>query len=141
MSLSRYRAWDKANNKMISWRYLLNGHNLRNVFMRPEMCGLVLMQSTGLKGKNGVEIYEGDIVRHSKISTDISIVRFGEFGVPNIEEMEYQDMAVGFYFENASDLKDVEPFNMTISLNNLYVEGIEIIGNIYENPELLEGEK
>ena len=96
-----------------------------------------LMQSTGLKDKNGVEIYEGDIVRHSKISTDISIVRFGEFGVPNIEEMEYQDMAVGFYFENASDLKDVEPFNMTIPLNNLYVEGIEIIGNIYENENLL----
>lgn len=99
---------------------------------------VILMQSTGLKDKKGVEIYEGDIVRHSKISTDISIVRFGEFGVPNIEEMEYQDMAVGFYFENASDLKDVEPFNMTIPLNNLYVEGIEIIGNIYENPELLE---
>ena len=99
-----------------------------------------IMQSTGLKDKNGVEIYEGDIVRHSKISTDISIVQFGEFGVPNIEEMEYQDMAVGFYFENASDLKDVEPFNMTIPLNNLYVKGIEIIGNIYENPELLEVE-
>lgn len=97
---------------------------------------LVLMQYTGLKDENGVEIFEGDIVRHSKISTDISIVRFGEFGVPNIEEMEYQDMAVGFYFENASDLKDVEPFNMTIPLNNLYVEDIEVIGNIYDRNHL-----
>ncbi|MGH1818341.1 YopX family protein [Enterococcus casseliflavus] len=54
----KFRAWDKNNKEMISWRYLLNGFNLRNVFMRPEMCGLELMQSTGLKDKYGVEIYD-----------------------------------------------------------------------------------
>lgn len=96
-----------------------------------------IMQSTGLKDKNGVEIFEGDIVRHSEVATDISIVRFGEFGVPNIEEQSYQDCAVGFYYENASEFKDIEPFNMTVPLNSDYVKGVLVIGNIHENPELL----
>ncbi|MEO1783262.1 YopX family protein [Enterococcus diestrammenae] len=95
------------------------------------------MQSTGLKDKNGVEIYVGDIVRHSHIVTDISIVRFGEFGVPNMEEQSYQDCAVGFYYENASEFKDIEPFNMTMPLNSDYVKDVLVNGNIYANPELL----
>jgi len=155
--IPKFRAWDKSRKLMgdvtsikfsevqhmqVKYRINDNGKVVDEWSnLDDDACGTCfLMQSTGLKEKNGVEIFEGDIVRHSKISTDISIVRFGEFGVPNIEEMEYQDMAVGFYFENASDLKDVEPFNMTIPLNNLYVKGIEIIGNIYENQELLEVE-
>lgn len=157
MMIPKFRAFDKEHKMMcevtlirfsdvqymsVKYRINKNGKKIDEWSnLDDDACGTcVLMQSTGLKDKNGVEIFEGDIVRHSKISTDISIVRFGEFGVPNIEEMEYQDMAVGFYFENASDLKDVEPFNMTIPLNNLYVKGIEIIGNIYENQELLEVE-
>lgn len=96
-----------------------------------------IMQSTGLHDRNGVEIYVGDIVRHSEVATDISIVRFGEFGVPNIEEQSYQDCAVGFYYENASEFKDIEPFNMTVPLNSDYVKDVLVIGNIYANPELL----
>lgn len=143
----KFRAWDKRENtmrdvavlhftkrsKVNSIEYWKTPSELKSYHVR----NLVLMQSTGLKDKNGVEIFVGDIVRHSEVATDISIVRFGEFGVPNIEEQSYQDCAVGFYYENASEFKDIEPFNMTVPLNSDYVKGVLVIGNIYEQPELL----
>ncbi|EOS7917680.1 DNA-packaging protein [Enterococcus hirae] len=107
----KFRAWDKNNNKMISWRYLLNGYNLRNVFMRTEMCGLVLMQSTGLKDKNGVEIYSGDI------GWDVYGEEYGQVVLEN----------GCFVFESVSvsrKLSDV-------------VKDIEIVGHIYQNSDLL----
>ena len=116
-------------------------YNLQNGEGGGKFGAYTLMQYTGLKDKNRKEIYEGDIVKHSATISDISIVRFGEFGVPNIKEQCYQDRALGFYFENASDLKDIAPFNMTIPLNTQYTSNVEVIGNIYENPELMEENK
>lgn len=140
----KYRAWDIQTESMrdvlvIDWVNELIDLSGGIIERRPNE--VKIMQYTGLKDKHGVEIYEGDIVRHSKVVDDISIVRFGEFGVPNFEEMEYQDIALGFYLENASEFKDVVPFNMTIPLNSGYAKDVEIIGNVYENPELLEASK
>lgn len=84
-----------------------------------------LMQSTGLKDKNGVEIYEGDIVK-----------------VTNHPFQKKEDSAGieidGDYLIGWSD------HNLTWLAGDLLLYQlkpyIEVIGNIYENPELLEVE-
>ena len=140
--IPKLRAWDKQDECMSygEVEYFDDSINYRfDHFCIGADEDVEFMQSTGLKDKNGIEIYEGDIVRHSPTLTDISIIKYGEFGVPDFENETYQDIALGWYFENASDLKDIAPFNMTVPVNKQYIAGIEVIGNIYENPELLEG--
>lgn len=98
----------------------------------------VLEQYTGLKDKNSVEVYEGDVVQYRDNKRDIYEVKFGEFGVPDVESERYIDSAVGFYLVVIGKLKNVAPFNMTIPLNEHYANSYAVIGNIHENPELLE---
>lgn len=82
-----------------------------------------LMQSTGLKDKNGVEIFEGDIVQY----------RDGEYSYLGIVKRDcYQFFIDGIEPDDNYDFIDVSnTFDGTSSL--------EILGNIHENPELLEG--
>lgn len=79
----------------------------------------VLMQYTGLKDKNGKEIYEGDVLSPYEYSP-----------IKNPTIVQYDDDLAGFYpfIPNVAD-------GIDYSVNN---NRIEIIGNIYENPELLE---
>lgn len=76
----------------------------------------VLMQYTGLTDKNGKEIYEGDIVKSEQWTPEIYRVWFSRGG---------------FCFSN--DTTDIEYVN-----DAKYLEQFEVIGNIYENPELLK---
>ena len=147
----KFRAWHKKYKEMyevtrIDWEaefvwVKYYDDDREEWFSREEhFADLELMQYTGLKDKNGVEIYEGDIVKWMD-ERDVYSIEFGEFGVPNFEEEGYQDLAVGYYLKPQHDLKEVEPFNMTIPLHKKYASRMEVIGNIYENPELLEVSK
>ena len=72
-----------------------------------------LMEYTGLKDKNGKEIYEGDVVKFADWKP--KVIEFGTCGF------------IGF------GLKNTEKFLMNYDSENL-----EVIGNIYENPDLLK---
>lgn len=89
-----------------------------NQFLNRDECEL--MQYTGLKDKNGVEIYEGDIITSEKYNPSNYLVEFIE---------------AGFCATNP-DLK-----GYPIDINHFYPSigcVIEVVGNIYENPELLK---
>jgi uncharacterized phage protein (TIGR01671 family) len=90
----------------------------------------ILMQYTGLKDKNGKEIYEGDIVKWTRISyTDCSrkeIEETAEF----IGEIKWCDTIWGIYLSNGVGHLLMPYF--------LETDEFEVIGNIYEHPFLLE---
>lgn len=92
---------------------------------------IVLMQSTGLHDKNGTETYEGDILRlhNGKIRTVFRVK--GGFAIESL------DMDVGKYGKIFCC-----PINSLVDEQNAgYIEDqSEVIGNIYNNPELLESE-
>jgi len=90
-----------------------------------------LMQCTGAKDKNEKLIYEGDIVKNQ--NNIPCVVKWeeetGEWDIWNKE-----------IYQQRINCKELEkPANETITLFYALCEA-EIIGNIYENPELLEGE-
>jgi uncharacterized phage protein (TIGR01671 family) len=81
-----------------------------------------LMQYTGLHDKNGREIYEGDIiVAHPKM----------KYEIPKIGVVQYGDYRPMFQYK----LVDGEEYSIW---NNDVNRTYEVIGNIFENPELLE---
>ena len=86
----------------------------------------VLMQSTGLKDKNGVEIFEGDLV---KVSVDNGF----DYLFEELSIVEPSKIHSGL----VCSLKSHEAEYRIIHAEILGYE-YEVIGNIYENPELLE---
>lgn len=87
-----------------------------------------IMQYTGLKDKNGQEIYEGDIVR---LKDEIHEIVFGKLGYDG-----RHNGLTGFGFKDSLDGEGEDTY---LELN--YYDdpkSLEVIGNVYENPALLE---
>ena len=118
----KFRAWNKH-----SMLYSDSYASLARFFQKIETIedeNYQLMQYTGLKDKNGKEIWEGDIVVHGIYKGEVV---FKKVGVQWENEGKYYCTA--WYWVS----KEADTYRTTWPLE----EGSEIIGNVYENPELL----
>ena len=134
MMIQKYRAWDKVSRRMIvdeqefiplivtnKGVFRLSPHYGENLYEKICLNRFEIMQSTGMKDKNGTEIYEGDIVKPVSFASWIGVVKYSS--------------------ENAAYILD-DHNNEFIRSENVYLsqfnEGLEIIGNIYENVNIIE---
>lgn len=138
----KYRLWDKSINQMsykVCIGFIDDGKGTQDWVCADTTCGqinyrdnklkdIVLMQCTGLKDKNGKLIYEGDILE-GYINVDISPINSKSVLKRGLIKI-HNDMFVA----TCQDMKE----NCTL-FTQLYWCKTEVIGNIYENPELLEG--
>lgn len=123
--IPKLRAWDKhekkmfTNDQIIIWNgnvYANDSGKLSVDRLRGwSVDGKYLMQSTGIKDRNGIEIFEGDIVHaYSEGARLIGVIE---------------------YFDNAYCIKTKNAIYNSLWVN---AEQYEVIGNIYQNPDLLE---
>ena len=136
--IPRYRAWNKATKEM---------HEVDDIvsidFGKSEICvktlffgkfsyydldDIVFMQSTGLTDKNGKEIFEGDVVTDGYTTGNIK-------KHPTLGFYMVDDNGTERWFSDAATIEDFEEYVETAH------RIIEISGNIYNNPELLEVQK
>ena len=122
----KYRAWDKETKTMNGMAEIYRNRN-QEIELRPRDGNIILMQSTGIFDKNGKEISEGDIVKR--------------YRNPFLKvEWEYQIEVV---VKREACLLLGKRFGKnfaTMSFGSPFTKGdlLEVIGNVHENPELLE---
>ncbi|UBH07864.1 YopX family protein [Macrococcus armenti] len=125
--IPKFRAWYKKTKEILEVEsidfvnetlFLRRESEFSMSWVELNFNDVVLMQSTGLKDKNGKEIYEGDIVKHRRY----------------IYEVKYDTFRGGWYpfaTDDGCGCCSDEVADAEIS---------EVIGNIHEHPELLEGD-
>ncbi len=118
----KFRAWDCLDEDMqyFTFNEMLSSGTAPS--LHPGSADWRLMQYTGLKDKNGKEIFEGDIVKHKEPNT-----------------MHYpgpEHVGTITYLPDVCCFRTVIPNELYEPIHDDVI--IEVIGNIYENPELLE---
>lgn len=115
----KFRAWDKINKEMFNVEVIdfQKREVYKEVVSYRKFNDVEVMQYTGLKDMRGKEIYEGDIVIQNN-----------------------KRHRVIFDEENARFCIRDDEFELNVGFTNNNNERMEVVGNIYENSELTEGE-
>lgn len=116
--ITKYRAWDKETKTMNGMAEIYRNRN-QEIELHPRDENIILMQSTGLKDKNGQEIFVKDIVNYKGRK---AIVKW---------HGSYASFIYIFVDELQKRVADWKPLYLS------YYH-FEVVGNVYQNPELLE---
>lgn len=118
----KFKVWDIEEKEMYE-PHKIEYINFYDGFVTLKVVGFIefedaeLLQYTGLKDKNGKEIYEGDIIKRESMAPG---------GLDRIGKITIEDGVIWI----ESNVDSVCLFDE--------IDELEVIGNIYENPELLE---
>lgn len=129
----KFRAWDgerMMDDNSLQWvdgRFISGVWNWEETEIVDGICEPEIMQYTGLKDRNGKEIYEGDIVQPKSFQGSM-------FGMAEVafHQGRFCLLRNPPFVRHKTTLR--EAINRSENANN----GLQIIGNIHENPELLE---
>ena len=128
--IPKFRAWTEEGKVMYYDVYPFKNNTLllsydEIAFDEAPASDFILMQSTGLKDKNGKEIFEGDIVKYESGCNTYT------------EEVAYDKNFAGF---GVRDANANIIFTFGELAEDIGIISLEVVGNIYNNPGLLEGE-
>ena len=137
----KFRAWNKVEKFIdtawsIDWEHELVCHRAHN---QSDLNDCVLMQYTGLKDKNGREVFEGDVLKMvCELYTNFGKTPTGKYNTSFHHVIWYKNGWGSQVIKNngVGKINGFKDNSLEITLKYS-----EVIGNIYENPELLEEPK
>ena len=135
--IPKFRAWDSVKKKFVEHFFITynglicNMEKPTSVYNLPipvEKSELILMQSTGLHDKNGKDIFEGDILKvANNDSSWFEVVKY--------------DHDKAMFISKEVNLKYEVPETPLYDLFSPYLFKVEVIGNIWEDCDLIDGKK
>lgn len=132
--IPKFRAWwiqDEVMTHIDTLEFLQGGIRVSDGCWHEKFLGdeVILMQSTGLKDKNGVEIFEGDVVK-------VSVHNGFDYLDDKVCSVQQSRFHSGLVCINPNNDMEYRIFNQDVLEGYQY----EVIGNIYDDKELLEVE-